>query len=165
MYLHTAARLTGSKSTSGLALVQLVQHPGLGGDEHRSAPSSSRAAVTIPLVDRILVRVSGTTPAPTRYERAGGAAALGVDEQLGVGSSATRGLQVGTVDAGVDVALARARCACSRGPVARCTWAPRNWSGQNSTSVSSGIDATTSTAFDDVQQMSVSAFTAAVVLT
>jgi hypothetical protein len=31
--------------------------------------------------------------------------------------------------------------------------------------VSAGIELTTSTAFDDVQQMSVSAFTAAVVLT
>ena len=50
-------------------------------------------------------------------------------------------------------------------PVIRCTWAPRNWSGQNSTSRSAGMLATTSTAFDDVQQMSVSAFTAAVVLT
>ena len=47
----------------------------------------------------------------------------------------------------------------------RRTCAPRNWSGQNSTSRSSGIEATTSTAFDEVQQMSVSAFTAAVVLT
>ena len=55
-------------------------------------------------------------------------------------------------------------CMFSR-PVIRCTWAPRNWSGQNSTSVSAGIDCTTSTALDDVQQMSVSAFTAAVVLT
>ena len=55
-------------------------------------------------------------------------------------------------------------CMFSRRSV-RCTWAPRNWSGQNSTSVSSGIERTTSTALDDVQQMSVSAFTAAVVLT
>jgi hypothetical protein len=50
-------------------------------------------------------------------------------------------------------------------PVRRCTWAPRNWSGQNRTSWSAGIDSTTSTALDEVQQMSVSAFTAAVVLT
>ena len=50
-------------------------------------------------------------------------------------------------------------------PVTRWTCAPRNWSGRNSTSRSAGIDSTTSTAFDDVQQMSVSAFTSAVVFT
>ena len=37
--------------------------------------------------------------------------------------------------------------------------------GRNSTSRSAGIDSTTSTALDDVQQMSVSAFTSAEVLT
>jgi hypothetical protein len=47
----------------------------------------------------------------------------------------------------------------------RRTCAPRNWSGRNSTSFSAGIEATTSTALDEVQQMSVSDFTAAVVLT
>jgi hypothetical protein len=36
---------------------------------------------------------------------------------------------------------------------------------ENRISWSRGIDSTTSTAFDDVQQMSVSAFTSAVVLT
>ena len=50
-------------------------------------------------------------------------------------------------------------------PVTRWTWAPRNWSGRKSTSRSAGIDSTTSTALDDVQQMSVSAFTSAEVLT
>src|SRR5690606_39124909 len=43
--------------------------------------------------------------------------------------------------------------------------APRNWSGRNRTGRSAGIDSTTSTALDDVQQMSASAFTAALVLT
>ena len=55
-------------------------------------------------------------------------------------------------------------CMFSR-PVIRRTCAPRNWSGQNRISRSSGIDRTTSAALDEVQQMSVSAFTAAVVLT
>ena len=55
-------------------------------------------------------------------------------------------------------------CMLSR-PVTRCTCAPRNWSGRNRISWSAGIESTTSTAFDDVQQMSVSAFTSAVVLT
>src|SRR5262249_24642211 len=45
------------------------------------------------------------------------------------------------------------------------TCAPRNWSGQNSTSRSAGIDSPTSTALDDVQHTSVSAFTSAVVFT
>ena len=55
-------------------------------------------------------------------------------------------------------------CMFSRLSVRR-TCAPRNWSGRNNTSRSAGIDATTSTALLEVQQMSVSAFTAAVVLT
>ena len=88
-----------------VGLGQLVQHPGLGGDEDLLAVVSW-AAVTIPLVDRIFVRVSGTTPAPTRYSGARRAAALGVDEQLGVGVLGDPGLEVGAVDAGVDVALA-----------------------------------------------------------
>ena len=50
-------------------------------------------------------------------------------------------------------------------PSTRRTCAPRNWSGPNSTGVSAGMERTTSTAFDEVQQMSVSAFTSAVVLT
>ena len=50
-------------------------------------------------------------------------------------------------------------------PVIRRTCAPRNWSGRNSTSRSAGMDSTTSTALDEVQQMSVSAFTSAVVFT
>jgi hypothetical protein len=50
-------------------------------------------------------------------------------------------------------------------PVTRLTCAPRNWSGRNRISRSAGIDRTTSAALDDVQQMSVSAFTAAVVFT
>ena len=50
-------------------------------------------------------------------------------------------------------------------PVTRWTWAPRNWSGRKSTSRSAGTDSTTSTALDDVQQTSVSAFTSAEVLT
>ncbi|SLI29729.1 Uncharacterised protein [Mycobacteroides abscessus subsp. abscessus] len=50
-------------------------------------------------------------------------------------------------------------------PVTRLTWAPRNWSGRNSTSRSGSMEATTSTALEEVQQMSVSAFTSAVVFT
>ena len=66
MYLHTAARLTGSNSTSGLALRSWWSIP-------VSVATSTfvavvcLAAVTIPDVDRILVRSGGTTPAPARY--------------------------------------------------------------------------------------------------
>ena len=54
---------------------------------------------------------------------------------------------------------------CIFRPVWRSTCAPRNWSGRNRISRSSGIDRTTSTALEDVQQMSDSAFTSAVVFT
>ena len=47
----------------------------------------------------------------------------------------------------------------------RLTCAPRNWSGRNSTSRSSGIAATTSAAFAEVQQTSDSALTSALVFT
>ena len=50
-------------------------------------------------------------------------------------------------------------------PVTRLTCAPRNWSGRNSTSRSSGIAATTSAAFAEVQQTSASALTSALVFT
>ena len=48
---------------------------------------------------------------------------------------------------------------CAR--LCRSTWAPRNTSGRNRISRSSGIVRTTSTAFEDVQQMSDSALTSA----
>ncbi len=50
-------------------------------------------------------------------------------------------------------------------PVTRSTWAPRNMSGRNRISRSSGMLRTTAAAFDEVQQMSDSAFTSAVVFT
>ena len=84
MYLQTAARLTGSNITSGLALRQLVEHPGLGGDEHLRRGRVAARASTIPLVDRILVRVLRHDAGADEVERARRAAALGVDEQLGV---------------------------------------------------------------------------------
>jgi hypothetical protein len=65
MYLHTAARLTGSNVTCGLACVSWWSMPVSVATSTFDAVVS-RAASTIPLVDRILVRVSGTTPAPTR---------------------------------------------------------------------------------------------------
>ncbi len=52
-----------------------------------------------------------------------------------------------------------------RRPVTRRTCAPRNWSGQNSTSRPAGIESTTSAAFDEVQHTSASAFTSALVFT
>ena len=60
----------------------------------------------MPPVERIFVRVSGTTPDDTRYSAARRAAALGMDEELGVWLLGDAGLQFGTVDAGMDVALA-----------------------------------------------------------
>ena len=50
-------------------------------------------------------------------------------------------------------------------PVSRRTWAPRNWSGRNSTSRSAGMAETTSAALADVQQTSASALTSALVFT
>ena len=67
--------------------------------------SSSRAAVIMPLVDRIFVRPSGTTPVRCEVQRARRATALGMDEQLGVRLGLDTGLQLGAVDAGVHVAL------------------------------------------------------------
>ena len=52
-----------------------------------------------------------------------------------------------------------------RRPVCSSANEPRLPSGRNTISLSSGIDATTAAAFDDVQQMSAIAFTAAGVLT
>jgi hypothetical protein len=87
-----------------------------------------------------------------------------VDEQLGVRFGLDRALSSAPLMPAWTWHSPIQMCMFSR-PVSRCTCAPRNWSGQNSTSVSAGMLWTTSTAFDEVQQMSVSAFTAAVVLT
>ena len=118
----------------------------------------------MPLVDRILVRVSGTTPAPTRYSALVAHPHSGWMNSSASGSSATRAFRSAPLMPAWTWHSPSQMCMLSRCSW-RWTWAPRNWSGQNSTSVSSGTDATTSTAFDEVQQMSVSAFTAAVVLT
>ena len=163
MYLQTAARLTGSNSTSGLALVSWWSIPVSVATSTFDAVVS-RAAVTMPLVDRIFVRVSGTTPAPTRYRALVAQPHSGWMNSSASGSSATRALRSAPLMPACTWHSPSQMCMFSR-PSWRCTWAPRNWSGQNSTSVSSGIEATTSTALDEVQQMSVSALTAAVVLT
>ena len=118
----------------------------------------------MPLVERIFVRVSGTTPAPTRYSALVAQPHSGWMNSSASGSSATRALRSAPLMPAWTWHSPSQMCMLRR-PSWRCTWAPRNWSGQNSTSVSSGIEATTSTALDDVQQMSVSALTAAVVLT
>ena len=75
-----------------VGLAQLVQHAGLGGDEHLARRRLARRRSTIPLVDRIFVRVSGTTPGTDEVQRARRAPALGVDEQLGVGVLGDPGL-------------------------------------------------------------------------
>ena len=121
---------------------------------------------TIPLVDRIWVRSVGHDAGRRR-----GTARTVAQPHSGWMNSSASGFgrdavaQVGAVDAGVDVALAQPdvhvlaagrRAARARRGTGRGRTGPR---------VSAGIERTTSTAFDDVQQMSVSAFTAAVVLT
>ena len=50
-------------------------------------------------------------------------------------------------------------------PVTRWTWAPRNWSGRNSTSRWAGMDATICAALAEVQHRSDSALTSALVFT
>ena len=114
MYLHTAAAVDRLEEHERVGLGQLVQHPGLGGDEHllgRRLPRRvDHAAGRQDLGARL-----GHDAGADEVQRARRAAALGVDEQLGVGILGDPGLEVGAVDAGVDVALARARCACSRG--------------------------------------------------
>jgi hypothetical protein len=87
-----------------------------------------------------------------------------MDEQLGVGLGRDRSRRSAPLMPAWTWHSPNQMCMLSR-PVIRWTWAPRNWSGQKRISVSRGIDSTTSTAFDEVQQMSVSAFTSAVVLT
>ena len=89
MYLHTAARLTGSNDTCGLALVSWWSIPVSVATSTFDAVVS-RAASTIPLVDRILVRVSGTTPAPTRYRALVAQPHSGWMNSSASGSSATR---------------------------------------------------------------------------
>ena len=123
------------------------------------------AASTMPDVDRIFVRSAGTTPDAGEVQRARRAAALGVDEQLGVGLGLTRSLQVGAVDAGVHVALAHPDVHVLAASDALHVRAEELVGAEQDRPVLGDRLATTSTAFDDVQQMSVSAFTAAVVLT
>ena len=76
-------------------------------------------------------------------QRRRGAPALRVHEQLGVGCSATRPASSAPLMPAWTWHSPIQMCMLSR-PVTRCTWAPRNWSGQNSTSWSAGIDWTTS---------------------
>ena len=86
-------------------LPQLVQHAGLGGDQH------GRRRGVAGGVDHAAGRQDlraglGHDAGRHEVERARGAPALGVHEQLGVRMLGDPGLQLGAVDAGVDVALA-----------------------------------------------------------
>ena len=91
MYLHTAARLTGSNS-------RRAGWPSAAGAACRSrwrrAPSwrSCRGRRDHPARRQDLRAGLGHDAGDDEVQRARGAAALGVDEQLGVGSSATRAL-------------------------------------------------------------------------
>ena len=163
MYLHTAARFTGSKITSGLALRSWWSIPVSVATSTLAAVVCS-AAVTMPAVDRILVRSAGTTPAPARYSALVAQPHSGWMNSSASGSAITRSRRSAPLIPACTWHSPIQMCMLSR-PVRRCTWAPRNWSGQNRISWSAGIERTTSTALDDVQQMSVSAFTAAVVFT
>ncbi len=119
---------------------------------------------SMPPVDRMLTLSAGTAPSPARYR------ADVAQPHSGWMNSSASGWAVAVAASWSPLMPActwhspAQTCTLSL-PVSRRTCAPRNWSGQNSTSVSAGMEATTSTALDDVQQMSVSALTSAVVFT
>ncbi len=93
MYLQTAARLTGSKSTSGLALRELVEHAGLGGDEHVRRRGVAGGGRPCRSSTGSCVRASGTTPAPTRYSALVAHPHSGWMNSSASGASATRALR------------------------------------------------------------------------
>ena len=110
------------------------------------------------------MRSFGKSPLSAIHKRARRATAFGVDEQL-------RARVLGNFLRAAPPAIwlhgrgIRPSICRYGGPVRRATCWPRNMSGRKRISRSSGRDWTTSTALEEVQQMSDSAFTAAEVLT
>ena len=100
--------------------------------------------------------VGGKAPSPARYSAEVAQPHSGWTYQLGIGMAVGLGGQFVAVDAGVDVARRRPRCRCSPATRHPPDMGAQELVGQNSTSRSAGIEATTSTALEDVQQMSVS---------
>ena len=124
MYLHTAARLTGSNSTSGLALRSWWSIPVSVATSTFFAVVCS-AAVTIPDVDRILVRSGGTTPAPARYSALVAHPHSGWMNSSASGSASTRSRRSAPLIPAWTWHSPIQMCMFRR-PVSRCTWAPRN---------------------------------------
>lgn len=104
----------------------------------------------------MLLRRRGIAPRLRNHTR--------MHEQFGIGMCAGLVSELVAVDPGVYVAFAgpHMQVLAAGHPLHVCT---EELVRQNNTSRSGSMDATTSTAFDEVQQMSVSALTAAVVLT
>ncbi len=122
------------------------------------------AALSMPPVESTLTRSWGTVPEEARYSADVAQPHSGCTYSSASGSASTRSRRVWPSIPACTWHSPIHTWMLSR-PVTRLTCAPRNWSGRNRISRSSGIERMTSAALDEVQQMSVSALTAAVVLT
>src|SRR5699024_7893487 len=163
MYGHAALGLTGMNSVVGLALRSWCNMPISVATKTRSLVDFL-ASSSMPPVERMCVLFPGISPDSAIHS------ALVVQPHSGwMYSSAS--------------VFARTVSTKSHGEISACTWhspaqtwmlfrpvtrrtcAPRNWSGRNKISCSGSMERTTSAAFEEVQQTSVSALTSAVVLT
>src|SRR5699024_9993245 len=158
-----ARSFTARKSTSGAALRNWCNMP-VSVATSTESDAAVRAASIIPPVERIFTWSAGTAPSPAKYNADVAQPHSGWMNNSATGSPASRSATSGPlIPAWTWHSPAHTCRFCLAVRLRTC--APRNWSGQNNTSVSCGIEFTTSTAFEDVQHTSVSAFTSAVVFT